>query len=345
MARVIRAALLAVGFAFAAGGAGAQQPATAEMRSLDEQVQEIKTDVLGIAAELNRLEEKLLYPSNTQLAVFVSIAEGETFRLDSMQINIDGQLATHFLYSFKELDALQHGGVQRVYTGNVPTGGHQIEVAIAGKTPGGDDFNSKETFSFDKGVEPKLLGIALENSRLDQTYNTPALSKLFLLADTIDWMVEQGGLDWCVKRCDANAEIVYGWADSRDFATPFVTDPAAPRWRVFTPGTRRIDHTHHARKYADRHLPENKAFHFQLGDGRGTLVASNLAEFYAAIGTVALSAIRAHLTARDFSRWAAGVLGDETLARGLRKIERTVAGGGSPNRGEILALIERLYDI
>jgi hypothetical protein len=147
--------------ALSAGAAYAQQPATAEMRSLDDQVQEIKTDVLGIAAELNRLEEKLLYPSNTQVAVFVSIAEGETFRLDSMQINIDGELATHFLYSFKELEALQHGGVQRVYTGNVPTGGHQIEVAIAGKTPGGDDFNSKETFSFDKGIEPKLLGIAL----------------------------------------------------------------------------------------------------------------------------------------------------------------------------------------
>ena len=49
------------------------------MRSLDEQVQEIKTDVLGIAAELNRLEEKLLYPSNTHLAIFVSIAEGETW--------------------------------------------------------------------------------------------------------------------------------------------------------------------------------------------------------------------------------------------------------------------------
>jgi hypothetical protein len=147
--------------AFAAGAVDAQELASAEMRSLDEQVQEIKTDVLGIAAELNRLEEKLLYPSNTQLAVFVSIAEGETFRLDSMQINIDGQLATHYLYGFKELDALQHGGVQRIYTGNLPTGGHQIAVSIIGKTPSGADFNSTETFSFDKGVEPKLLGVAL----------------------------------------------------------------------------------------------------------------------------------------------------------------------------------------
>jgi hypothetical protein len=154
------AALLAL-----TGAAYAQEPATAEMRSLDEQVQEIKTDVLGIAADLNRLEEKLLYPSNTHLAIFVSIAEGEMFRLDSMQINIDGQLATHYLYGFKELDALQHGGVQRVYTGNLPTGGHEIEVSINGKTPGGDDFNSTETFAFDKGVEPELLGIALNGPK------------------------------------------------------------------------------------------------------------------------------------------------------------------------------------
>jgi hypothetical protein len=144
------------------GTARAEEPASAaEMRSLDEQVQEIKTDVLGIAAELVRLEEKLLYPSGTQIAIFVSIAEGETFRLDSMQINIDGALATHYLYGFKELDALQKGGVQRVYTGNVPTGAHEIAVSINGKTTSGDDFNNTETFAFDKGVEPKLLGIAL----------------------------------------------------------------------------------------------------------------------------------------------------------------------------------------
>jgi len=144
------------------GTAHAEEPASAaEMRSLDEQVQEIKTDVLGIAAELVRLEEKLLYPSGTQIAIFVSIAEGETFRLDSMQIEIDGALATHYLYGFKELEALQHGGVQRVYTGNVPTGAHEMAVSINGKTTSGDDFNNSEKFAFDKGVEPKLLGIAL----------------------------------------------------------------------------------------------------------------------------------------------------------------------------------------
>jgi hypothetical protein len=143
------------------GPIGAQSPSAEEMRSLDEQVQEIKTDVLGIAAELSRLEERLLYPSGTQLAVFVSIAEGETFRLDAMKINIDGELATHFIYSFKELEALQNGGVQRVYTGNVASGTHEIEISVNGKTQGGDDFSRTDSFAFNKGVEPALLGITL----------------------------------------------------------------------------------------------------------------------------------------------------------------------------------------
>jgi hypothetical protein len=142
-------------------GSVAEDRNAQEMRSLDEQVQEIKTDVLGIAAELSRLEERLIYPSNTHLAVFVSIAEGQKFRLDAMQINIDGALATHFIYGFKELEALQSGGTQRVYTGNLPTGSHQMEVSVSGKTEGGSDFRRTETFAFDKGVEPKLLGIAL----------------------------------------------------------------------------------------------------------------------------------------------------------------------------------------
>jgi hypothetical protein len=132
-----------------------------QMQSLDEQVQEIKSDVLSIAAELSRLEEKLLYPSNTQVSVFVSLAEGETFRLDSVRILIDGELVAHHIYSFKELEALSKGGVQRIYTGNIRSGEHRIEVSIAGKLPGGKDFAKTESFSFSKDVEPKLVGITL----------------------------------------------------------------------------------------------------------------------------------------------------------------------------------------
>ena len=105
-----------------------------EMRSLDEQVQEIKSDVLSIAAELDQLEERLLFPSNTQLTVFLAVGDGtESFRLDSIRLGINDALATHHIYSFKELEALQKGGVQRIYTGNIPTGNHEIGVTVNGK--------------------------------------------------------------------------------------------------------------------------------------------------------------------------------------------------------------------
>lgn len=70
------------------------------------------------------------------------------------------------------------------------------------------------------------LAVALENSRLDQTLNTPALTTLFLLADTVEWMLEHGGLEWAATRCDASAELLYGWAEASTFATPFVAKPA-----------------------------------------------------------------------------------------------------------------------
>jgi hypothetical protein len=157
---------LALSLALLIGAAGAARADSEaddrqQMRSLDEQVQEIKSDVLGIAAELNLLEERLLYPSNTEVAVFVSLAENETFRLDSVSIQIDGQPVARHIYSFKELEALQKGGVQRIYTGNLRAGEHRIDVAVAGKGTGGADFQKSESFSFSKEVEPKLVGITL----------------------------------------------------------------------------------------------------------------------------------------------------------------------------------------
>ncbi len=70
------------------------------------------------------------------------------------------------------------------------------------------------------------LGIALENSRKDQTYNTPALATLFLMAEQLDWMNDNGGMEFAAGRCDASAATLYGWAEASDYATPFVTDPA-----------------------------------------------------------------------------------------------------------------------
>lgn len=133
-------------------------------KGLDEQVQEIKTDVLSIAAELNQLEEKLLYPSDTQIAIFVSVAKGEKFRLDAVDIGVDGASVAHHLYTFKELEALQKGGVQRIYVGNVRTGSHALQVTALGKSEGGSDFKSSQSFTVSKNVGPKLVGIVLAGS-------------------------------------------------------------------------------------------------------------------------------------------------------------------------------------
>src|SRR6185312_5073974 len=96
----------------------AATPDQRQMRDLDEQVQQTKSDVLSIGAELNQLEEKLLYPSGTQVAIFVALAKGDELRLDAVRLQIDGQLVAHYIYSFKELEALRKGGVQRIYVGN-----------------------------------------------------------------------------------------------------------------------------------------------------------------------------------------------------------------------------------
>ena len=79
----------------------------------------------------------------------------------------------------------------------------------------------------DRWRPPTLdLSVALENSRRDQTLNTPALATLFLLADSIEWMLDGGGLEWAASRSDRAAELLYGWAEASDYATPFVAKPA-----------------------------------------------------------------------------------------------------------------------
>jgi hypothetical protein len=140
-----------------------------QMRGLDEQVQEVKSDVLSIGAELSQLEEKLLYPSGTQLAIFIALAKGDQMRLDAVQLQIDGQLVAHYIYSSKELEALRKGGVQRIYVGNVTTGDHQLNVFVDGKLKAGTDFSRTEHFTFHKEAKPKLVELTVAGSDSGKT--------------------------------------------------------------------------------------------------------------------------------------------------------------------------------
>jgi len=132
-----------------------------ELKGQDEQVQDIKSDVLSISAELAKLEEKLLYPSSTEVSVFVSLADGETFRLDAVEIQMDGNPVARHVYSFKELEAMRKGGVQRIYTGNIRSGDHDLSVSVIGKTKGGSDLRKSERFKISKDVAPRIVALAL----------------------------------------------------------------------------------------------------------------------------------------------------------------------------------------
>ena len=144
-----------------AGAPRAEEVSREQIKGLDEQVQEIKSDVLSIAAALNQLEERLLYPSNTQVAIFVALAQGEAFRLDSVEVKLDDKPVAHHLYTFKELEALQKGGVQRIFTGNIRSGAHDLQVSFIGKSKMGFDLNETKNFKVNKDVGPKFVELTL----------------------------------------------------------------------------------------------------------------------------------------------------------------------------------------
>ncbi|MCW8859140.1 MAG: hypothetical protein OQK50_02055 [Deltaproteobacteria bacterium] len=169
MSKVLRAILLGISICLWSCVVYGQDVTREQLKGLDEQVQEIKSDVLSIAAELNQLEEKLLYPSHTQMSMFMALAEGEKFRLDSVKILLDGQMVAQHLYTFKELEALQKGGVQRIYTGNINTGGHEVQVSFSGKSEGGNDLERSQSFKAQKGVGPSIVEITLAHQGI--TFN------------------------------------------------------------------------------------------------------------------------------------------------------------------------------
>lgn len=147
-----------------ASGCTAEEVTREQIKGLDEQVQDIKKDVLVISAELTQLEEKLIYPSNTQVSVFVSFEQGSKFRLDAVKIKVDGKDVTHHIYTFKELEALQSGGVQRIYTGNIRTGEHTLDVSTISKSSGSGVDTQSASHKFIKSIEPKLIEISLAGS-------------------------------------------------------------------------------------------------------------------------------------------------------------------------------------
>jgi hypothetical protein len=133
----------------------------ADTRALDETVQDLKKDVVDLNKELFVLEEELLFPANTQVAVFVSMDIGEFFALDSLSLKIDNKEVANYMYTPREAEALLKGGVHRVYLGNLKVGEHQLVAFFAGKGPNDRDYKRGANLKFEKGVGAKYLELKI----------------------------------------------------------------------------------------------------------------------------------------------------------------------------------------
>jgi hypothetical protein len=138
-------------------------PAPGETRALDSEVQDLKKEVVDLNKDLFILEEELLFPANTQVAVFVSMDVGEFFALDSLQIKLDDKEVSNYLYTPREAEALLKGGVQRVYVGNLKTGPHELVAFFAGKGPNARDYRRGATLKFEKSVGAKYLELRISD--------------------------------------------------------------------------------------------------------------------------------------------------------------------------------------
>ncbi len=145
--------------AASAPDAAASQPAG----SLDDRIQSAKADVIALNRDLLVLEEELLFPANTQVALFVSMDVGLLFDLDSVQIKLDDKVVSTYLYTPLEVQALHRGGVQRVYLGDLRAGNHEIVAYFTGKGPHDRDYKRATTIKFDKSTEPKYLELQIKD--------------------------------------------------------------------------------------------------------------------------------------------------------------------------------------
>ena len=161
-------ALAALTGSLAAQTADATAPATAAAASapagLDERVQQAKSDVIKLNRDLMVLEEELLFPASTQVALFVSMDVGKLFELDSVQIRLDDKLVANHLYTPLEVQALHRGGVQRVYLGNLKSGNHEIVAFFTGGGPHERDYKRGTTIKFDKGTGARYVELRIKDS-------------------------------------------------------------------------------------------------------------------------------------------------------------------------------------
>jgi hypothetical protein len=139
-----------------------------DTRGLDEEIQNLKKDVVDLNKDLFVLEEELLFPANTQVAVFVSMDVGDFFAIDNVTLKIDQKEVANYLYTPREAEALLKGGVHRLYLGNLKVGEHELVAFFTGKGPNDRDYKRGATLKFEKGIGAKYLELKINDRQRKQ---------------------------------------------------------------------------------------------------------------------------------------------------------------------------------
>lgn len=147
---------------------GQMAVANADPQPPGDDIESLKQTVLELNRDLLILEEELLFPANTQVAVFLSMDVGEFFQLDAVKLKIDDKLVAAHLYTDSQIDALHRGGVQRLYLGNVKSGSHEVSAFFTGKGPAGRDYKRGAKLTLEKGQSAAMLELRIVDSSAKQ---------------------------------------------------------------------------------------------------------------------------------------------------------------------------------
>lgn len=136
----------------------------ADNAALDQEMEDIKQALVELKRDLVILEEELLFPASSQVAVFLSMDVGEFFSLDAVTLKLNGKQVAHHLYTERETDALYRGGVQRLFVGNVKQGANDVTAFFTGRGPSGRDYRRATSIAFEKSFEPVFVELKISDS-------------------------------------------------------------------------------------------------------------------------------------------------------------------------------------
>lgn len=149
------------------GPALAQSGDNADDKSVAQSVESLKKQVIRLNRDLFILEEDLLFPASTQFAVFVSVDTGQFLKLDAVKLKVDGDVVASYLYTERQVQALERGGMQRLYVGNLKTGNHEVTAFVEGIGPDNRAYKQAATLDFEKGTGTAALEIRVQDRSSD----------------------------------------------------------------------------------------------------------------------------------------------------------------------------------